>query len=59
MAEDKPKYYYRITDVPLVPLTDKVGTRFIPGRQHSAAASSSSRRGRPFRSTAIRRSRSW
>ena len=31
MAEDKPKYYYRIKDVPLVPLTDKVGTRFIKG----------------------------
>lgn len=31
MAEAKPKYYYRIADVPLVPLTDKVGTRFIAG----------------------------
>ncbi len=32
MAKQKPKYYYRITDVPLVPLTDKVGTRFIAGQ---------------------------
>mgnify|MGYP001174056101 FL=1 len=32
MAEKKPKYYYRIADVPLVPLTDKVGTRFIAGQ---------------------------
>jgi quercetin dioxygenase-like cupin family protein len=31
MAEGKPKYYYRIKDVPLVPLTEKVGTRFIKG----------------------------
>ena len=32
MAKQKPKYYYRIADVPLVPLTDKVGTRFIAGQ---------------------------
>ena len=32
MPETKPKYYYHIADVPLVPLTDKVGTRFIAGQ---------------------------
>ena len=32
MPEKKPKYYYRIADVPLVPLTDKVGTHFIAGQ---------------------------
>ncbi len=32
MAEQKPKYYYHIQDIPLVPLTDKVGTRFIAGQ---------------------------
>ena len=31
MPEQTRKYYYRIKDVPLVPLTDKVGTRFIKG----------------------------
>ena len=31
MPDPKPKYYYRIADIPLVPLTDKVGTRFIAG----------------------------
>lgn len=33
MSEQKPKYYYHIADVPLVPLTDKVGTRFIAGQK--------------------------
>lgn len=32
MSEQKSRYYYRIEDVPLVPLTDKVGTRFIAGQ---------------------------
>jgi unsaturated pyranuronate lyase len=32
MPEQKPKYYYHIADIPLVPLTDKVGTRFIAGQ---------------------------
>ena len=32
MSEDKPKYFYHIADIPLVPLTDKVGTRFIAGQ---------------------------
>jgi quercetin dioxygenase-like cupin family protein len=32
MPEPKTKYYYHIADVPLVPLTDKVGTRFIAGQ---------------------------
>ena len=31
MAEDKPKYFYRIEDVPLVPITDTASTRFIAG----------------------------
>ena len=31
MAQDKPKYYYRIEDVPLVPITDTASTRFIAG----------------------------
>lgn len=25
------KYFYRIKDIPLIPLTDKVGTRFVLG----------------------------
>ncbi len=32
MPEPKAKYYCRIADIPLVPLTDKVGTRFIAGQ---------------------------
>ena len=27
--EEKSKYYHTIKDIPLVPLTDKVGTRFL------------------------------
>lgn len=32
MPAEKPKYYYHVADIPLVPLTDKVGTRFIAGQ---------------------------
>ena len=31
MPEKKAKYFYRIADIPLVPLTEKVGTRFLAG----------------------------
>src|SRR4030042_2664508 len=31
MAKKTPKYYYRIADIPLVPLTDTAETRFIAG----------------------------
>jgi quercetin dioxygenase-like cupin family protein len=32
MSGEKSKYLYHIKDIPLVPLTDKVGTRFIAGQ---------------------------
>ncbi len=32
MPEQKPKYFYHVPDIPLVPLTDKVGTRFLAGQ---------------------------
>ena len=32
MSEKKPRYVYTIKDIPLVPLTEKVGTRFLAGR---------------------------
>ena len=32
MAEQAAKYFYRLADIPPVPLTDKVGTRFIAGQ---------------------------
>ena len=31
MSAKKPKYVYSIKDIPLVPLTEKVGTRFLAG----------------------------
>lgn len=31
MSEKKSKYLYHLEEVPLIPLTDKVGTRFIAG----------------------------
>jgi quercetin dioxygenase-like cupin family protein len=32
MAAQKSKYFHHVQDIPLVPLTEKVGTRFIAGQ---------------------------
>jgi quercetin dioxygenase-like cupin family protein len=31
MSEKKPKYIFTVKDIPLTPLTEKVGTRFLAG----------------------------
>jgi len=33
MSKKEKKYVYRIKDIPLIPLTDKVGTRFLLGER--------------------------